>query len=66
MIGCLDHPEYKDSIVEFKSFFPEEIINSEEYKSNGSFHGPFVISRITGKNTGVAPDIKFNYMEVPL
>ena len=61
----LDHPEYKDSIAEFKSFFPENIINSRGY-SGTSFHGPFVTSLLAGKNTGVAPDVKVHYMEIPM
>lgn len=62
---CLDHPEYKDSIVEFKSFFPEEILNSNNYGGT-SFHGPFVTSLLVGKTTGVAPGVKIHYMEIPM
>ncbi len=53
----LDHPEYKDSIVEFKSFFPEDIINSNKY-SGTSYHGPFVTGLLSGKATGIAPEVE--------
>ena len=61
----LEHPEYKDAIVEFKSFFPEEIINSGNYCGT-SFHGPAMSGLLVGKNTGVAPGVKLHYIEVPM
>lgn len=61
----LEHPEYKDAIVEFKSFFPEEIINSENYFGT-SFHGPAMSGLLAGKNTGTAPGVKLHYIEVPM
>lgn len=61
----LAHPEYKDAIVEFKSFFPEEIINSENYFGT-SFHGPSMSGLLAGKNTGTAPGVKLHYIEVPM
>lgn len=62
---ALDHPEYKDAIAEFKTFFPEEIVNSDDY-SGTSFHGSFVTGLLAGKNTGIAPDVKLHYIEVPI
>lgn len=61
----LEHPEYKDAIVEFKSFFPEEIIKSENYFGT-SFHGPAMSGLLAGKNTGTAPEVKLHYIEVPM
>mgnify|MGYP000075969287 FL=1 len=61
----LEHPEYKHAISEFKSFFPEEILNSDNYFGS-SFHGPAMTSLLVGKNTGIAPDVSLHYIEVPM
>lgn len=56
---ALNHPEYKDRIVKYKDFCPEE------KKEQGSFHGPAVASLLAGKDIGSAPGVNVYYASVP-
>ena len=50
----IDHPEYKDSIVDYTEYGDVE-------KQEISMHGPAVASLLVGKDCGVAPGAKLVY-----
>lgn len=54
---CIDHPEYKDKIIEYKDFGCGQVPLS--------FHGSGVTSLLVGDSIGTAPDAKIYYAAVP-
>lgn len=58
---ALNHPEYKEKVVEYKVFGPEKLMKEQV----SSMHGPAVASLLVGENIGVAPDAKLFYAANP-
>lgn len=53
------HPEFSDSIIEYKDFGTNQLADS------GSMHGPAVASLLVGKSCGVAPDAELYFAAAP-
>lgn len=57
---ALDHPEYKDRIVEYKFIGP--VISDGTHQPVSSYHGPAMASLLVGKSLGVAPGANLYYV----
>ncbi len=54
----IDHPEYKDSLIDHREYSVNE-------EGGFSFHGSMVTSALVGKESGVAPGAKLIYKAMP-
>jgi hypothetical protein len=56
---CLNHPEFKGKIVQYKD------VGCEQPPSRGSMHAPVVLSVLAGKTLGTAPDVRVYFAAAP-
>jgi len=56
---CLNHPEYKGKVVQYKD------VGSEQPSSRGSMHAPAVLSVLAGQTLGTAPDVRVYFAAAP-
>jgi hypothetical protein len=56
---CLNHPEFKGKVVQYKD------VGCNRPPSSGSMHAPGVMSLLAGNTIGTAPDVKVYFAAAP-
>ncbi len=56
---CLNHPEFKGKVVQYKD------VGCEQPPSRGSMHAPGVMSLLAGRTIGTAPDARVYFAAAP-
>lgn len=56
---CLNHPEFKGKVVQYKD------VGCEQPPGRGSMHAPGVVSLLAGNTIGTAPDVRVYFAAAP-